>query len=99
VTLPAFVAERRRASTTALAARLQLSIDISCLQVAQQQTLWPPLLLSIDGTDRRTPGYCVHPALHTMQALRWAASETQITQKVTRGSAVAEGSHDAQHVG
>jgi len=32
----------------------QLSIDISCPQGAQQQTRRPPLLLSIDGTDRRT---------------------------------------------
>jgi len=98
VTLPAFVAERRRLHHGARCTPAAI-IDTSCLQVAQQQTLWPPLLLSIDGTDRRTPGYCVPPALHTMQALRWAASETQITQKVTRGSAVAEGSHDAQHVG
>jgi len=29
------------------AARLQLSVDISCLQDAQQQTRRPPLLLSI----------------------------------------------------
>jgi len=32
----------------------QLSIDIACLQGAQQQTRQLPLLLSTDGTDRRT---------------------------------------------
>jgi len=45
-TLPAFAAERRHL----------LSIDISCLYGAQQQTLRTPLLLLIDGTDRRTDG-------------------------------------------
>jgi len=45
MTLPAFAAERRAAG------RRLLSIDISC---AQQQTRCTPLLLSIDGTDRRT---------------------------------------------
>ena len=42
--LPAFAAERRRL----------LSIDISWQRGAQQQTRRTPLLLSIDGTDRRT---------------------------------------------
>jgi len=47
MTRPAFAAERRRV----------LSIDISCLRGAQQQTRRTPrLLLSIDGTDRRTDG-------------------------------------------
>jgi len=32
------------------------SIDICCLQASQQRTLLPPLLLSIDGTDRQTDG-------------------------------------------
>jgi len=44
------------ACCTALAARSQLSIDICCLQGAQQQTRRTPLLLSIDGKDRRTDG-------------------------------------------
>jgi len=44
VTLPAFAAAERR--------RL-LSVDISCPRGAQQQTRRTPLLLSIDGTDRR----------------------------------------------
>ena len=35
--------------------RRQLSIDISCPQGAQQQTSRTPLLLSVDGTDGRTP--------------------------------------------
>jgi len=56
--LPAFAAERRRRTrrSTALTTRLQLLIDISCPQGAQQQTHRPPLLLSIDGTDGRTDG-------------------------------------------
>jgi len=36
------------------ARRPQLSIDISCPQDAHQQTCPPPLLLSIEGTDRQT---------------------------------------------
>jgi len=54
MTLPAFAAERRRACSTAPSVRLQLLIDISYPQGAQQQTRRPPLLLLIDGTDRRT---------------------------------------------
>jgi len=50
VMLPAFAAEHRRLQHGACS---QLLIDISCLQDAQQQTRWPPVLLSIDGTDRR----------------------------------------------
>ena len=42
-----FAAERRHL----------LSIDISCLYGAQQQTRRTPLLLLIDGTDRRTDGH------------------------------------------
>jgi len=38
------------------ARRPQLSIDISCQQGAQQQTCRPPLLMSIDGTDRQVDG-------------------------------------------
>ena len=57
MTLPAFTAERRRACSTTLAARPQLSIDICCPQGAQQQTRRPPLLLLIDGTDRQTDGH------------------------------------------
>jgi len=44
--------------------RRQLSIDISCRHGAQQQTRWSPLLLSIDGTDRRTPDRYIDPARH-----------------------------------
>jgi len=50
------------------AQRPQLFIDISRLQVAQQQTCQLPLLLSIDLTDRQTPDHYIDPALHTMQA-------------------------------
>jgi len=54
--------------------RRQLSIDISCPQDAQQQTRRPPLLLPIDGTDRRsdrqTDARPFHrPCSHTMQAV------------------------------
>jgi len=38
------------------AGTMQQSIAVSCLQSAQQQTHRPLLLLSIDGTDRRTDG-------------------------------------------
>jgi len=40
--------------------RPQLSINISCLQGAQQQTCWPLLLPSIDGTNGGTDG---HPTI------------------------------------
>jgi len=66
VTLPAFAAERRAAAPLLLsagtccstfpAARPQLSTDISCSHGAHQQTFRTPLLLSIDGTDRRMGG-------------------------------------------
>jgi len=56
-TLTAFAAERRRACYTASASRLQLSIHISRLQGAlSSKPAGLPLLLSIDGTDRRTDG-------------------------------------------
>jgi len=57
------------ACSTALAARLQLSIDISCPQAAHQQTRWPLLLLSTDGTDRRTPDHYRDTAPHTVQVV------------------------------
>jgi len=57
VTLPAFAAERRCARSTAPAPRLQLSIGIFCWHGAEQQTRLLSLLLSIDGTDRRTGRY------------------------------------------
>jgi len=63
VLLPAFAAERRRACSTAYSARPQLSIDITCPQGAQQQTRWQPLMLSIDGTDRRTDAQPLHRLL------------------------------------
>jgi len=78
VTLPAFATERRAAAPLLLGApaadtqrrRRQLSIDIFCPQDAQQQTRWPPLLLSNDGTDRQTDGQMPDrytcPARHTM---------------------------------
>ena len=73
-TLTAFAAERRRACCTASASRLQLSIHISRLQGAlSSKPAGLPLLLSIDGTDRRTDGRptvtCTYPAAHTMRAV------------------------------
>ena len=60
------------ARSTASVARLQLSIDISGPHDAQQQTRRPPLLLSIDGTDRRTdrrtPDRYIDPAVRPMRA-------------------------------
>jgi len=63
----------RRYRSTASTRRRQLSIDISCPQGAQQQTSRTPLLLSVDGTDGRTPdpiGLHIYryPAPHTMRA-------------------------------
>jgi len=85
VTLPAFTAERRAAAPLLLnlaaagtrCQRSQLSIDISCPLGAQQQTRRPPLLLSIDGTDRRMDGRTdrrtldrfIDPAAHTMRTV------------------------------
>jgi len=67
VTLLAFAAERRAVAPLLVGARgacrvrcvPPLSTDIACPQDAQQQTRRKPLVLSIDGTDRRTDG---HPA-------------------------------------
>jgi len=66
--LPAFAAERRAAAPLLPAAwRPQLSIDISSLHGAQQQTR-RTLLRSNDGTDRRTDGQTpnrfIDPAPH-----------------------------------
>ena len=68
VTLPAFAAERRAGAPLLLNAhaasarsqRPPLSIDISCPRGAQQQTHRPPLLHSIDGTDRQTDARPFH---------------------------------------
>jgi len=57
VTLPAFAAERRCLLHGAPAAGTRLSIDISCLQGAQQQTRRTPLLLSIEQTDGPSDGH------------------------------------------
>jgi len=66
MTLPA-CASATPCCGTITAGRPPLSIDISCPQSAQQQTRRPPLLLSIDGTDRRTPDRYLDPAPHTIQ--------------------------------
>jgi len=48
MTLPAFAAERQHMQNN-ICSKPVLSIDISCLQDAQQQIHQLPLLLSIDG--------------------------------------------------
>ena len=53
--LPECAAERRH----------RLMIDISCIQGTQQQTRQTPLLLLIDGTDRRTLDRFINPTLQT----------------------------------
>jgi len=57
--LPACAAERRAADPrcgAVAAGRPALSINMSSLYGAQQQTRRMPLLRSNDGTDRRTDG-------------------------------------------
>jgi len=54
VTLPAYAAERGACCMARAARHRQASIDITCPQGTQQQTRRTSLLLSIDGTDRRT---------------------------------------------
>jgi len=72
VTLPAFAAAAPLLPSAPAAGtrrrRPPLSIDISCPHGAQQQTR-RPLLLSIDGTDRRTLDRFTDPAPHTMRAM------------------------------
>jgi len=64
------------------AQRPQLSIDISSPQGAQQQTRRPPLLLSIEGTERRTDGRTPDRYIdHTMHTMR-AASIIRVISKV-----------------
>jgi len=56
MTLPAFAAERWRLQHGARSYRSTAAADAG----AQQQTRRPPLLLSIDGTDRRTDARPLH---------------------------------------
>jgi len=56
------------------ARRPQQSIDISCPQGAHQHTVWPPLLLSIDGTDRLTDGRTDAQPLHRHGFVYYAGS-------------------------
>ena len=68
VTLPAFAAESRRPHPRA---RIYRSISVADAG-DQQQTRRPPLLLSIDGTDRwtdgQTPDRYIDPAPHVLRA-------------------------------
>jgi len=82
VTLPAFAAERQ-----------QLSIDTFCQQGPQQQTRRPPLLLSIDGTDGRTPDRYVDLPAHTVSTASvtvWIESDNCVECSVY-GEAVLSG--------
>jgi len=79
-----FAAERRRLQHGARSAHLQLSIDISCPQGAKrQQTRWLPLLLSIDGTYRRTDRRTDAQPLHRYCSAYYADSVNK--QNKTRG--------------
>ena len=60
MTLPAFAAERRRPQHDA---HSHQAIFPAC-RGTQQQTHRPPLLLSIDGTDRQTDGRTDARSLH-----------------------------------
>jgi len=53
--------------------RPPLSIDIFSPQGAQQQTCRPPLLLSIDGTDRWTDGWTDARQFHRPCSAYYAA--------------------------
>jgi len=64
MTLSAFAAESRRLLQVPTV-HLQLSLNISCPQGAQQQTDWLPLLLSIDGTERQTNTQQLHSPCST----------------------------------
>jgi len=72
-------ADRSTAGTVTAMRRRLLSIDISCPRDAQQQTRLRPLLLSINGTDRRTDrrtlNRFINPAPHTMMAVWTTAVE------------------------
>jgi len=59
----------------------QLSIDRPICARPQQQTCWPPLLLLIDGTDRRTlnrfmtlAAYCVDGGVR-LASVDWRCQE------------------------
>jgi len=60
MTLPAFAAA---------APAEQQSISIFCPHGARQQTGRTSLLLSIDGTDGRTPDRFIEPAAHSVEAV------------------------------
>jgi len=66
--LPTFAAEHQHLR---IGARSRpAAIDQYLLpQDTQQQTRWPPLLLSIDGTDGWTPDCYIDPVPHTMRAV------------------------------
>jgi len=71
-----------------------IDVDISCRQGPWQQTRRPPLLLSIDvtdrRTDRRTPNRYIDPVPHTMRA---ASIITVVAQSVEHWTAVVPLTH------
>jgi len=65
MTLPAFAA----AAPCCTAPAEQQSISIFCPHGAQQQTRRTSVLLSIDGTDGRTPDRFIDPVAHSVEAV------------------------------
>jgi len=80
----------RRAAAAPLllgARRPPLSIDLSCLRGAQQQTRRTLLQRSIDETDRQTDGQrtadrCIDPVPHAMRAVSKVEKSLQKRQKL-----------------
>ena len=62
-----------------------------CEQGAQQQTRRPPLLLTIDETDRRTDGRTLDrytdPAPHTMRvvSIKYITRRQKLMDRISRG--------------
>ena len=66
------------------ARRPQLSVDIFCPRGAQQQTSRPPLLLSIDVTDRRTDGRpTVTQTLLRILAYAGSVNQSKMSYEIT----------------
>ena len=97
--LSAFGAEHSLLSADACSP--QLSIDIFCQHGDHQQTRRPPLLMSIDGTDRRkdgrTPDRYVDPALHIASRTRLYGSRR--SRPSTISSCAKDRAHGARNRG
>jgi len=97
--LSAFGAEHSLLSADACSP--QLSIDIFCQHGDHQQTRRPPLLMSIDGTERRkdgrTPDRYVDPALHIASRTRLYGSRR--SRPSTISSCAKDRAHGARNRG